>query len=226
MKYLIFLAITLFSALFEIVFLSFTGVSNTIKFLKPMPKYKEDKTNPYKTSQLILAMVICACISYAIQLSLYNNTTVINFVKLYGLFIIILSAAMIDLRKKIIPNFLIVIGLVFRLGIYIYEIITSEDIKSIVINDAIGFAIGFVLLALVSVITKQGIGFGDAKLFGVIGLTSGSFCTYSTLFTSLLISAVISIVLLISGKKGKKESIPFGPCIALGYVVVLFLTSY
>ena len=123
MKYLIFLAITLFSALLEIVFLSFTGVSNTIKFLKPMPKYKEDKTNPYKTSQLILAMVICACISYAIQLSLYNNTTVINFVKLYGLLIIILSAAMIDLRKKIIPNFLIVIGLVFRLGIYIYEII-------------------------------------------------------------------------------------------------------
>lgn len=226
MKYLLFLAITLLSVVFEIVFLSLCGVSNTFKFIKPLTKYKDDKIEPYKNLRLALILVISAAIFYTAQLSLYHNTTVTNLVKLYGLLIIILTAAIIDLKKQIIPNILIILGLSFRLGIYIYEIFSVEDIKTTVINDAIGFAIGFVLLALVSVITKQGIGFGDAKLFGVIGLTSGSFCTYSTLFASLLISAFVSIILLISGKKGKKDSIPFGPCIALGYVVVLFLTSY
>ena len=79
---------------------------------------------------------------------------------------------------------------------------------------------------MVFVITKGALGFGDVKLFGIIGLISGGFCTYSTLLVSLLVSVVVSVIGLIRKKIGRKDAIPFGPCIAIGYLVVIFLASY
>ena len=64
------------------------------------------------------------------------------------------------------------------------------------------------------------------QLFGVIGLVSGAFCTYSTLLLSLVISAVVSLVNIARKKMGRKDSFPFGPCIAIGYILVILLTSY
>ncbi len=186
----------------------------------------EEEIVPFKGKTLILTTIVCFVSALAIQISLYKNTSTINFVKLYGLFVIVFAAAVIDYKRKIIPNMLIICGLIFRVTVYAYEILAKADLKQIVTNDLIGFAIGFVFLALVSILTKGALGLGDAKLFGVIGLISGSFCTYSTLFVSLIISTVVSLVSVARKKMGRKDSIPFGPCIAVGYIVAVLLTSY
>ena len=227
MEYLIFAAVTLVTVALEFLYCSYIGVFETGLKIPVSSKYKNDTVVPFNGIKLILTIIICAVLSFCVQISLKsNNVSVINFIKLYGLFVMVLGASIIDLKKKIIPNMIILVGLAFRLLIYIYEIIKSENLKETITSDLIGFAIGFGILAVVSFITKQGIGFGDAKLFGVIGLVGGSFCTYSTLFASLIISALVSVILLVTGKKGKKDTIPFGPCIAIGYTLVIFLTSY
>jgi len=41
-----------------------------------------------------------------------------------------------------------------------------------------------------------------------------------------LVSAIVSVVLLILKKKGRKDSIPFGPCILVGYFIALVLSCY
>lgn len=193
-----------------------------LKIYKPC----EEDAVPYRGKKLILLTIICFVVALAVQISLYKNTAAINFVKLYGLFLIVLSAGIIDAKRRIIPNVLIIAGLVFRLLIYIYEFVFLDGVKAVIVNDLIGFTIGFVLLALVSLISKGSLGFGDAKLFGVIGITAGSFCTYSTLFVSLVISAIVSVVNIARKKMGRKDSFPFGPCIAAGYIIVVLLTSY
>ena len=170
--------------------------------------------------------IVCFIVASVLQISLYKNTTIVSFIKLYVLFLIVASAAIVDYKRRIIPNALIIFGLVFRVGVYAYEIFSKADIKSILINDLIGLAVGFGILAIASLLTKGSVGFGDAKLFGVIGIISGSFCTYSTLLVSLIISTVVSLIGLARKKIGRKDSIPFGPCIALGYVIALLLTSY
>ena len=174
----------------------------------------------------MLTMICVACF-LAAQISLYKNTTLINFIKLFGLAFIVITAGVIDLKRKIIPNILIILGLIFRAAIYVYEILFSaDDLKTIFTNDLLGFAIGFLFLAVVSLLSKGALGFGDAKLFGVIGLVSGAFCTYSTLLLSLVISAVVSLGNIARKKMGRKDTLPFGPCIAVGYLLVVFLTSY
>lgn len=225
MIYLLFILSAVLTTLAVIYVGSLKGVIDTGK----MNIYKpcEEEIAPYKGKSLILLTIVCFVFLVAIQISLYNNTEIINFIKLYGLTFLVVSAGIIDSKRKIIPNLLIIVGLIFRACIYVYEILFAADrLQSILINDLIGFVIGFVLLAMVSVLTKGALGFGDAKLFGIIGIVSGSFCTYSTLLLSLIISTVISLVNIARKKMGRKDTLPFGPCIAIGYILVVFLTSY
>ncbi len=225
MIYLLFVIIAAISVFGVGIVCAKKGVADTGNKLK-LYKKCDDNVVPFKGIPLILTTIICFAIALAIQISLYKNTSIINMVKLYGLFLIVLCAGIIDLKRKIIPNELIIVGFIFRAGIYIYEFFATENFKDIIINDLIGFAIGFGLLAVVSFITKGSLGFGDAKLFGVIGLISGSFCTYGTLLVSLVISTVVSIVCLARKKMGRKDTIPFGPCITVGYIVSVLLSSY
>lgn len=225
MIYLMFALIALVSVCAILFICGRKGVIDTGNKLKLYKPCEEDIV-PYRGKNVILITMICFAVALAVQISLYKNTVTINFVKLYGLLLIVLSAGIIDAKRRIIPNVLVLAGLIFRLLIYIYEFVYVDAIKDVIINDLIGFAIGFVLLALVSLVSKGSLGFGDAKLFGVIGITAGSFCTYSTLLVSLVISTVVSVVNIARKKMGRKDSFPFGPCIAAGYVIVVLLTSY
>lgn len=226
MIYLLFVFIALISTAVILIFGAGKGVVDTGEKIKLYRSCGDETVVPFKGKPLILLTIICFAIALAIQISLYINTSVINFVKLYGLFVIVMCAAFVDAKRKIIPNILIILGLFFRAGIYVFELTTSDNIKSIITNDLVGFGIGFAFLAVVSLLSRGALGFGDAKLFGVIGLTSGSFCTYSTLLLSLIISAVVSIVFIARKKMGRKDSFPFGPCIAVGYILAIILTSY
>ncbi len=225
MEYLSFIFISILSTILVSVFLARFGVFDTGKKINIYKPCVEEIT-PYRGIHLILTIIIFFVISLAIQISLYKNTSPINMVKLYGLYLIVFCAGVVDSKRKIIPNILIILGLFFRCCIYGYEIISKADIIAIVKNDLIGFAMGFGFLSLVCILSRGSLGFGDAKLFGVIGLISGSYCTYSTLLLSLIISVVFSIVNIARKKMGRKDSFPFGPCIMVGYIIVVLLTSY
>ncbi len=222
MIYLIFTVIAILTTTVVGILAARMGVADIGGLYKPC---KEEIT-PFNGKKLIVLTLICLVCALGIQISLYINTSVINFIKLYGMFVIVFSAGVIDAKRRIIPNFLIIFGLVFRLGIYVYEFISKADMKAILINDMIGFGIGFVLLAIVSILSRGSLGFGDVKLFGIIGMTCGSFGTYTTLLLSLIISVVYALIKLLTKKMSRKDSFPFGPCIAVGYILTLLLTSY
>lgn len=226
MIYCLFVFIALASVCVIEILAAQKGVVDFGNRIKLYKSCDDDSIVPFKGKSLVLITIICFALALASQISLYMNTTLISFIKLYGLLVIVLCAGLIDYKRRIIPNLLILIGLFFRLGIYGYEIFFTENIKAVLINDSIGFLIGFVFLALVSLVTRGSLGFGDAKLFGIIGIVSGAFCTYSTLFISLVLSVVVSLVNIATKKMGRKDSFPFGPCIAVGYVIALLLTSY
>lgn len=226
MIYVLFTFIALLSACAIGLFAARNGVADFGEKIKVYKPCDDEETVPFKGKALILIIIICFAVALAAQISLYINTAAVSFVKLYGLLLIVLCAGLIDYKRRIIPNTLILIGLIFRVGIYVYEIFFTKNVKAVLINDLIGFAIGFVFLTLVCVLTKGALGFGDAKLFGIIGITSGAFCTYSTMFASLILSVVFSVINIARKKMGRKDSFPFGPCIAAGYVVAVLLTSY
>lgn len=226
MIYILFVALALVATAVMIVTSARRGVMCIGEKFNLYRANEDAQIVPYTGFLLILNIIVCFVAALTVQISLYKNTDIVSFVKLFGLYIIIISAAVIDSKLRIIPNKLIFSGLIFRVAIYIYEFASKEEMKDILKNDLIGFVIGFVFLALVSFVTKGSLGFGDVKLFGIIGITAGSFGTYSTLLISLIASLIVSLVFITIKKMDRKSAFPFGPCIALGYIVSILLTSY
>ena len=226
MIYLLFVLISIASvALIETVAARFgvIDLGEKVKIYKPT---EDEGVVPFRNKSLILITMICLAVVVAVQISLYINAAVLSFIKLYGVLLIVLTSALIDYKRRIIPNRLIIVGLIFRVCIYVYEIFGAENIKLVLFSDLLGFCIGFVFLGLISIVSRGSLGFGDAKLFGIIGITTGALCTYSTLLASLVVSVVVSVVSLIMKKMGRRDSFPFGPCIALGYIITVLLVSY
>ena len=77
------------------------------------------------------------------------------------------------------------------------------------------FAFYFVLM----IIKPGGMGFGDVKLAGVLGLYLawvGWAALVVGAFAAFLVGGIFSIVLLLSGRATRKSGIPFGPFMLLG----------
>lgn len=83
----------------------------------------------------------------------------------------------------------------------------------------LGIMIGF-LLIFISLLSRGEIGIGDGILFIVTGLLFGIYENTVLLFLSLLFAALISGILLVSGRVGRKYSLPFAPFVFVGFGVM------
>lgn len=90
---------------------------------------------------------------------------------------------------------------------------------------AVVLLVGYFVLALIN---PQGMGLGDVKLAGVLGLALG-YLGLSFVFVGFLaafvIGAVVGLALMAAGKAGRKTAIPFGPFMFIGAVVALYVTG-
>jgi leader peptidase (prepilin peptidase)/N-methyltransferase len=85
-------------------------------------------------------------------------------------------------------------------------------------------AVGASLFLLVfSLISPQGMGMGDVKLAFLMGAALGSSVAIALVLASLA-SLIPSIVILVRhGRAGRKVGFPFGPFLALGSILALFM---
>ncbi|MGP4071706.1 prepilin peptidase [Piscibacillus sp. B03] len=121
-----------------------------------------------------------------------------------------------DVHYQLIPNRI----LLFFLSILVpLRIIIPTDPW----YDAfLGAIVGFVLLFLIALLSKGGMGGGDIKLFGVIGLVLGLEGTLMTLFFASLLGAIIGVILMMFGKVKRGVPFAFGPFIAAGAIIAYF----
>ena len=90
-----------------------------------------------------------------------------------------------------------------------------------------GGAIAYSFFFVVHVISPRGMGFGDVRLSGVLGLYLGWLGwgeLAAGLFLGFLYGALVGVaVMAVVGMRGRKYHIPFGPFLALGTLtIVLF----
>jgi leader peptidase (prepilin peptidase)/N-methyltransferase len=93
-----------------------------------------------------------------------------------------------------------------------------------VLAAAIAFGVG-VLGAFVS---PEGLGFGDVKLLGLLGLVlgwAGWAVLMTGIFVGLVVGAAVSLVLLAARRVGWRTAIPFGPPLLVGAAVALAIAA-
>ena len=81
---------------------------------------------------------------------------------------------------------------------------------------------GFFLLA--AIVYPSGMGMGDVKLAGVMGIFLGR-DVIPAIFVALIAGSVVGgiIIARLGFQKGRKEGLPFGPWLCLGSLVGLFV---
>jgi len=87
-------------------------------------------------------------------------------------------------------------------------------------------AVAFGVAAGAAAISPAGLGFGDVKLLGLLGLLLGWFgwgVLMAGVFLGLLIGALVSLVLLATRRAGWRTALPFGPPLLAGAVLALAL---
>jgi len=80
---------------------------------------------------------------------------------------------------------------------------------------------GALLLFLVVILSRGGMGMGDVVLAGLLGLMVGFPLVFIALFLSILAGGIVAAALLISRRKKRREMMPFGPFLCLGGMVTL-----
>ena len=136
---------------------------------------------------------------------------------------------LIDYRHMIIPNGLVIAGLVVGTAQLAASIFTKGIFEGWTVY-AIGFLAGglplFIIAAFCTyVLKKDAIGGGDIKLMAFAGLILGWKLIIPAYFIGIVVGAVASIILMATGKKKRGDEIPFGPFLCLGIAVSMFFGS-
>jgi leader peptidase (prepilin peptidase)/N-methyltransferase len=130
---------------------------------------------------------------------------------------VLIPIAIIDFEHRIIPNRItgpaavvaILIGVLFDQDFVVEQLIAGAA------------AGGFFLLAAIAY--PRGMGMGDVKLAGMMGLYLGRAVGFAVL-VGLVAGVVVGSVIMarVGVKAGRKQQVPFGPFLALGGIIAIF----
>ncbi|MFA5098773.1 MAG: prepilin peptidase [Candidatus Paceibacterota bacterium] len=164
---------------------------------------------------------------------------IISFIWI-SVFLIFIVLSAIDLKHFIIPDSvnltLAVLGAILLGANFYFKKITFFNgsflgssaaflslTDNIFINYIFAAAVMMVFFGLIIFITKgKGMGWGDFKLVGALGLIFGWPDILAAVFLAFIIGALVSLVFVCRKKKGMKDIIPFGPFLVLGASLVFF----
>jgi len=159
----------------------------------------------------------------------YGLSAVFAVVAFYCcLFLVI---AVIDLEHQLILNKVVYPAVVLALIVDLFlpqpGILTDiiEGPLAGVADGVVGGAIGFILLLIPALISPRGMGWGDVKMAGLIGLVVGSRLVFVALIIGIVLGGLVAGVLLLFKIRGRKEAIPFGPFLSLATIVTLLCGS-
>jgi leader peptidase (prepilin peptidase)/N-methyltransferase len=137
-----------------------------------------------------------------------------------------LPLAIIDLKFHRLPNVLTYTFFASNAFLIFIAAIHSNNL-GILISAIIQSIALFVFYLILRVISKGGMGVGDAKLGLSIGLISGFFgrhMVFNATYLAFVIGALIAITQILLKKSTRKSKVAFGPYMILG--LMLALTYY
>ncbi len=127
----------------------------------------------------------------------------------------LLACSFIDLDYKIIPDKILLFLSLAGLPLILVQHHTGA------VRYIAGALLGGLLLLLPALVSRGGMGGGDIKLAGVIGLYLGWQKILLVLFSASVLAALSGAAWVLVKKKSFRESMPFGPFLAAGAMAAI-----
>lgn len=136
-------------------------------------------------------------------------------------FAVLLALSAVDLELFLLPNRILYPGLLLVSTLLLAAAVLDDDWASLR-DTAIGGAAAWVVFFVIHVVSPGGMGFGDVRLAGLIGVALGWLSpghVFVGLFLAFLVATVVSLGLMALKRRGRKDKVPFGPFLAAGAVL-------
>jgi leader peptidase (prepilin peptidase)/N-methyltransferase len=136
-----------------------------------------------------------------------------------------IALAAIDLDVHRLPNALTLPS--YLVGAVLLTIAAVADGKpSRIVGALLGMAVLYVFYFILVAAYPRGMGFGDVKLAGVLGLFLG-YLGWAVLavgaFLSFLMGGVVGVAMITTPTATRKSMVPFGPFMIAGALLAVFL---
>ncbi|MDP9404633.1 MAG: prepilin peptidase [Actinomycetota bacterium] len=137
----------------------------------------------------------------------------------------LVAIAAVDLERFIVPSRILYPTLFLAAPLFVLAAALDDDWSG-ARTAAIGGVLAWGLLLVIHLISPNGMGFGDVRLAGLIGMTLGWLSVGHVLvglFLGFLTASLVGVALIVLNLKGRKDKVPFGPFLATGaFVAILF----
>lgn len=128
----------------------------------------------------------------------------------------LVAIAAIDLEHQIIPD---AISLpTIAVGLALAFAAPSRSGVDALLGIAVGAGIPFAIVVL----SRGGMGGGDIRLGALMGAFLGWKLAVLGIFLGVVLGGALATVLLVTGLRGRKDRIPFGPFLAAGAAMSVF----
>ena len=154
--------------------------------------------------------LLTGLISLSFAYSLLQSNGLMTYSFYFSIACVFICHFVIDLQHKILPNELNI----YLLILFIFYSLFFYPWQYWVLGGAIGllFPLG-VTMMFYYLRGKVGLGGGDIKLYGILGIYLGPIGISQTIFLSCFLGAIIGVLLIATRRIAKDQPLSFGPFI-------------
>jgi leader peptidase (prepilin peptidase)/N-methyltransferase len=138
------------------------------------------------------------------------------------------ALAVIDARRRRLPDALTLPSYPVALVLLGVAALAGPDGGRRLLTALAGLAAAWLLFAVQALIYPAGIGWGDVKLAGLLGLYLGWLgvgALITGLFAGYLLAALAGLALLAARRASRQSLIPFGPFLLAGTLIAILLSG-
>ena len=143
----------------------------------------------------------------------YGPTLELGIISFY--FCLLTVILVIDLEQGLILNKVVYPATAIAL------IIAAVTDTPGIVKALIGGGLGLGVMLLVALVFRGGMGWGDVKMAGLIGVMVGFPGILVALLLAIVGGGLTAVILLALKVRGRKETMPFGPFLSLATMVTL-----
>ena len=130
---------------------------------------------------------------------------------------LLIAVGFTDLFDGVVPDIIVIPGAIVGL------VFSALQGKAVLSSSIFGLLFLLGVFALIIVVTRGGMGQGDATFGAMIGSFIGFKFSVVVLVLAFILGAIIGVILLSVSHKSGKDTMPFGPYLAIAaYIVVLY----
>jgi len=187
----------------------------------------EDRTVPnllpqgLSTPRTAAATVLTGALFGSAAVHFGRDLALAPFCVFFALLVVI---SITDLSHRLVPRRLIYGALTLIVPLLVATSAVDHTWHSLD-GALIGGLVAFGLFFAIWWFIPRGMGFGDVRLAGVIGLTTGWLSllhAYVAFLAGFLVGMVFGLILMAVSSVGRKTRIPFAPSLSVGAVIAVF----